>query len=288
MGYPPKVDWDTVPELGDVPDIVLAKRFSVSTSTVQRARIKRGLSKHTDWGKLPLGTMPDTEIARIYNKPVTSVASGRQALGIPAFEPERIDWDAQPLGVETDCAIALRLGVSASNVAAARTCRAIPPVNTPIRHPDIDWDAQPLGQMTDAEIAATLGTCADTVNVQRRRRGIPSFGRMGGIRPDSIDWDVIPEFGNAPDGVVAEMYGVTTTCVFKARTVRGIPPFVPQSGEVDWDAVPELGAWPDAWVADKYGVDRSAVQSARMYRGIEAAVPEKANNVAAWVTTSRK
>lgn len=288
MGVPFKVDWDTVPDLGIASDAELAKRYNVSTATVRRGRIKRGMSKRTDWSQYPLGEVSDGEIARIYGFPATSVASGRKALGIPAFDQGNVDWDAvEGLGVVPDAEIDARLGVSRGSAACARQRRLIPPCSgDAIRHPGVDWDALPLGEVIDREIAATVGCHESTVNKERRRRDIAPCGRSS-TNHSGVDWGNVSELGTAPDGVVAALYGVHAPSVYMQRVVRQIPPFAPQ-GVVDWDAVPELGVWPDAWVGDKYGVTASAAGAARMYRQIEAACPEKATRDALWANISRK
>jgi hypothetical protein len=201
-----------------------------------------------------------------------------------------IDWDAvHDLGMVPDAEIARRFGVAEPTVASARKVRMIEPANQNIlaRHRDVDWGSQPLGEVTDAEIARAIGCSKSTVNRERRIRGIPALHKNKASRVPDVDWGNVPELGNAPDGVVAEMYGVSTVSVCNHRTLRGIAPFTTPLG-VDWDNVPELGAWPDAWVAEKYGVSPGTVSQARMCRGIQPACPEFARKVTAWGVISRR
>ena len=136
-------DWDQVPDLGKVPDRVIADRLGCSLSAVHRQRKARGIPRHRpDW-----------------------------------------DSVAEDFGVVADCVIAKRLGCSNSTVGIERRRRGIAkaphhggsPRDT---HPRYDWNLAKnwWGHASDAEIAKLLGCSRNAVHLHRKRRGIPAMG----------------------------------------------------------------------------------------------------------------
>lgn len=138
-----QMDWDQEPDLGRVPDTVLARRHGVSSVAVGRARKRRGI-------------------------PVFSNGSGR-----PQGARAGIKWDQQPLGEVPDHVLAKTLGVDPTTVASARRVRGIPCL---VEKRGIDWDQEPdLGQVPDVELAKRHDVHRRTVASAREHRGIPPY-----------------------------------------------------------------------------------------------------------------
>jgi hypothetical protein len=148
----PKVDWDTVEDLGQTTDIEIAKRLGVSSYKVRTERRARGIprckppkSEGYDWDSLPLGEVSDADIARKYGLKPTSIGTARRRRGIPSFVEEgktrpdhakkNIDWDSvEDLGKVPDLVLAKRLGLSSvTSVTRARKYRGIAKYAPPTR-----------------------------------------------------------------------------------------------------------------------------------------------------------
>jgi len=85
----PETDWDSVSDLGKIPDVDIARRFGISPTAVQLARKRRGISAlnpskklSVDWDSLPLGKMIDDQIASMVGCSGSKVCIERQKRGI--------------------------------------------------------------------------------------------------------------------------------------------------------------------------------------------------------------
>jgi len=89
-----------------------------------------------------------------------------------------------------------------------------------------------------------------------------------------VDWDAVKDFGRMSDRELAAKLRCSSSAVRRQRTLRGIPPFRPDTRAkgIDWDAIPDLGEVPDAVIAERVGCKRWAVCYARQQRGIVASV----------------
>lgn len=132
--------------LGSRRDVDIAAEMGVSRERVRQWRKQRGIppfpERHRrdcrkadkiDWTKLPLGAVPDREIARQTSLCVASIIGVRRRLGIPGYAGHRekmgikgISWDELPLGKIPDAQIAKMAGTSHVAVLHARKKRKIP------------------------------------------------------------------------------------------------------------------------------------------------------------------
>lgn len=71
-----------------------------------------------DWDSMPLGEVPDVEIAKKYGVSNRGVGIARARRGIPPFG--RVNWEDQPLGEVPDRELASKLGVPVKRVSGAR------------------------------------------------------------------------------------------------------------------------------------------------------------------------
>lgn len=190
MGGKLNIDWTGV-DLGDRPDVVIAKEKGCSSSTVKRERVRQGIPACRD---------------------------------IPDRSGYKTDWKANEhqLGQKTDTDLARELGVSPATVSAVRKRRGIPPFVPPTIGDAINWDAVDLGDRNDPKIADELGVHPAIVAKARRARGIqgPRFF-------DHIEFE--KEFGikigDAPDLEISKLSGYSKSAVTKRRKDLGIPAF---------------------------------------------------------------
>lgn len=126
MEWALSIDWDSEP-LGEMSDVVLARRLEVSPRTVRRQRDARGIPtyRRVDWDLEPLGERRDEELAAELGVVRETVAMQRRARWIPPLRLG-IDWGREPLGEMTDQALADKLGVTRSAVHRQRKLRGIP------------------------------------------------------------------------------------------------------------------------------------------------------------------
>ena len=94
-----------------------------------------------NWDKVPLGSKPDTHIAKELGCYPTAVCSARKTRGIPPYEKKRYNWDEVPLGIKVDKDIAKELGCSWLSVFNVRKKRNIPAFKS-------DWDLWVEAQQT--------------------------------------------------------------------------------------------------------------------------------------------
>jgi hypothetical protein len=89
-------------------------------------------AKGINWDRMPLGTVPDTTLAKQLGVSVQVVQKARSRRDIPRFrtpghmQGSGIDWDVVGLGERPDSVVARELGVSRRHVCAERHRRRIP------------------------------------------------------------------------------------------------------------------------------------------------------------------
>lgn len=135
-----------------------------------------------NWEEIPnLGKIPDYIIAAQVNVDPCTVRSARKALGIPAIEKsnnkmwtEFFDHVAHLLGQVSDASIAKKLGVSHTWVARERRRRGIAPYQSKKK---VDWDKWIgfLGKKSDECLARLIGCDRSTVGEKRKSLGIPPY-----------------------------------------------------------------------------------------------------------------
>ncbi len=155
------------PELGRVPDRVVAHRHDTSISYVAQIRTEAGIppgrggvpkpvrDRRSDAVKVPLrklGTMPDAELARRYRLHRQSITSRRRAAGIPRYQPPAPE---------------------------PRPPRA--------PRPPPAWTSDPdIGQVPDAQIARRHALAPMSIVYWRRKLGLPKPPLKGhGKRADT-------------------------------------------------------------------------------------------------------
>lgn len=127
----PPIDWDTQP-LGEVPDIVIARRVGVSPQRVGQVRRARGcgialggeLRQYPRWACVDqfLGILPDTLIADAIGMAPHHVGNRRRKLGIPRAESGKIMRSAACRATWSldDDTLALLLDLDAETIRWAR------------------------------------------------------------------------------------------------------------------------------------------------------------------------
>jgi uncharacterized protein YidB (DUF937 family) len=206
-----------------------------------------------DWSGIPLGKMPDAEIAKQLGVPSNTVLKARRRLGTPLFpQPKKekvktgrpiIDWDSAPLGLVSDSEVARQLGVPVDSVKKARKRRGVSRAEYANLAPNIDWDAVPLGERSDPEIAAELGISAFSVRKARKVRGIAAYKKPIGERPCGIVWppieDIIAELSTQTIKQVAAKLGVKHRTLYShvskrvglVKALRGTLPKAKKTGK---------------------------------------------------------
>ncbi len=237
-----------------------------------------------DWDNLPLGEIPDPQLAKLIGCAVSTVFKNRKARGIPPCTgpaPKRrrqlqqkvkgkhIDWDAQPLGRILDATLAARLGCSVETVSRQRRKRNL-------RKVGIDWDSLPLGEVPDQELADRLDCAVSVVSRKRREKnGLPPMART----PTPVPKDL----GQVPDRELATKLGVTKQRIQQIRADLGVPSFTEFKNRrlqqkledqdqswYNWELLP-LGILPDSLLAAVYEVNVLSVRRQREKRGIPSA-----------------
>ena len=140
-----------------------------------------GRLEYFDWTQVPLGLVPDRQIARMVGCAAGWVGRVRRARDLPPAYSESlplgIDWDEQPLGRIPDALLARYLGVSSVAVGSARKRRKIACFR-PAR--SIRGTAIPLGSLPDWVLARQMGVDRACVGAARERLGITRFDRVPG------------------------------------------------------------------------------------------------------------
>jgi superfamily II DNA or RNA helicase len=207
---------DAQPEADPMAVIEQAER-ELAADPAMRERIKAKVSYNVkrvidlDWDNVPLGTVPDLQLARELGVSDTLVYSERKKRNIPSCNRWRIvdvDWKKQRLGKRTDMEVAKELGCSRGTVKNARQRLGIPPLAPARGKPkNIDWGRVELGRIPDKEAAKKLGISAARVCIERNKLGIPpavnrtSACAAGSVVPfDTMNLlELSKEFAGHPD-----------------------------------------------------------------------------------------
>lgn len=184
---PRKIDLMGQP-LGVKTDAAIAESLGICKEVVQRERMRLGIAPPpwaesfatgayksrnrpdgTAWNDLPLGVVPDRELAEQLGISISSVVAARKRRGIPPVvrKPKNrghrrdvankgIAWDEQPLGQVSDNKLASDLGVNKSTTRNARKIRGIPAfMDCPAK--GIDWNRVNWRTATVRDVVETLG-----------------------------------------------------------------------------------------------------------------------------------
>lgn len=92
LKYKSMIDWDKIEDLGQTPDVDIAKRLEVSPQAVFQARKRRDIPAvnptnrcEIDWDSVPLGQMTDEHLADILGCSGAYICKKRKARNIPPF-----------------------------------------------------------------------------------------------------------------------------------------------------------------------------------------------------------
>ena len=221
-----------------------------------------------------LGTMPDSAVARLLNRPPIAVRRRRQKLGIRPYHSSSRRWtpeEEQLLGTMPDKRLARRLKRSVETVRTRRAHKGIP-VFDPKKHWWTAEDDKLLGLRPDAQVAMLLGISEATVRYRRNQLRISLPGRLRKVTPPK-PWraEEIAMLGKASDAQVARRLGRSVTSVKTKRLRLGLA-----SSRHRWRLGQEvlLGKFPDQTLARRLGCTVKAVQARRERLGIPAPRPE--------------
>lgn len=149
-----------------MPDTDLAEKLGRGSMGVFHKRSQMGVAKFevgrwTPESLAMLGTMPDSEVAKIVGLQQPAVSRKRRNMGIGSYlqrKTAHVDWDSLPLGQDTDLAIAERLGVSEPVVKRARNARGIAPSRVIVEITNDAWEAAGLGTRSDGRSPRISGS----------------------------------------------------------------------------------------------------------------------------------
>ena len=253
------VNWDEIP-LGLISDIEIAKKYNISSSTVNHQRNKRNISKYSnkpeiDWEKYR--TLSDVKIAKIYKCRFHHVAKSRKEHNILDCRTERlrdIDW------TKSTRELCVELKMTRQTINYHKRKLGFNKYNN---LNSIDWLKQPLGKVPDRVIAEKLNVSLFVVEKNRRRLNIKSYR----VHKINIDWSKQP-LGKIPDGQIAEKLNVSRSFISKNRTRLGIKPIREiKKYNIDWSKVP-LGKEKDSVLARKLNVPYMTIRHHRISKGI--------------------
>lgn len=160
-----------------------------------------------------LGTMPDSDIAKMVPCSQTTIRYKRESKGIPAFRkfqwtPDLLDL----LGKVSDTVVAEKAGISLTTVGKKRISLGIPLHIIDIPH-------ELLGKVPDREIARRVGCHASHVGNIRQRLGIPAF------KKEIFTEDTLGMIGTMSDTDLASIIGCCRVIVSRKRAELGIPAY---------------------------------------------------------------
>ena len=127
----------------------------------------QGKKIKVDWTALPLGDVPDTQIARSLGCSASVVGVARKKMGIRDFK-RRIDWSSIPLGKFPDIEISRRVGCGIQSVRRAR--RRLGIALTCVHK--IDWKKEALSNEPTSILARRLGVSLDAVKHWRNKLAV--------------------------------------------------------------------------------------------------------------------
>jgi len=279
--------------LGKVPDTVIAKQKGIKKSVVGYRRQKLGIPVFVldplaearpmapphQWTKAEedlLGTMFDTQVAKILNIGASSVTAHRNKLGIkPKMSSDPIVWTRQmlrDLGQMPDKEFGDHYCMKSEAVKLKRMVYHIPRYGCAEPEP---WPELPdevfklLGKMYDTELEKKYGIPRNTIRTVRVLHGIPTRERVWKTL-HSWTQDDIALLGTDTDGNIARKLKIPRQQVSCRRTLLGIPAFK-RTAKVNWtqDALDKLGVIPDHIIARQLGCIKRLVTEKRKSLGIE-------------------
>lgn len=180
--------------------------------------MRRWRRVNVDWDALPLGEIPDAEVARRAGCSNGAVLYQRRKRGIDAYSTRSLDWSGHKLAGATPSELAVAFGVSIQT--AYRRLREIG-----AQRKVISWDEWPLGEFTDEFIAKCAGTSSSNVAKARKKRGIAPHAPP----TECVEWSEWPQLGKMSDADVAKMVGTRPINVKRARERRGLSRIVKES-----------------------------------------------------------
>jgi len=218
-----------------------------------------------------LGTIPDSDLAKMMGCSRASVYTRRRQLGIPrsiqSLTPvNKFVWtseiDAQ-IGTIADQQLAEKLGVTRNTVGKRRRLLGIAAKVEPLTSiwtPELDALFSTTSNM---EIARRLGISSTTVQLRRKVLNIAPYVKTEKGSQD-FQWTQEKDtlLGTASDTKLAALWGVSRGVVRSRRIQKNIPAYKPTSRWTP-EMVALLGTMSDAEIARKMGID---IQSVREHR----------------------
>lgn len=219
-----------------------------------------------------LGQVPDVVLARKARIAPETVAQERLRRGIPAFAGPgpHVVWtpemDAR-LGKESDYVIGRELKVPASCVSYRRRRKGIPAFGKGGRKPIVlpEEAYERMGKAPDVEVGKEFGVSGYVIAVLRKARGIKEH-REHRAR---IKWtpEMLARLDTDTDQAIADRYGIATNSVvrkrlqLKKRRDQFKRKWTPKEKEL-------LGKFTDADNARRLGITEAMVKSMREHEGI--------------------
>lgn len=272
---PNNIDWSTVTDLGVVSDTKIAKRLGVDKNVVRHARerlhIPSWLAASVNWSEVPVGTLPDVDLAEIFGVSPKRVSYRRRVLGIPALKTQYLTSEGVATSSRPEALIDLYW--HENNIPHQ--------FQVPVGKYLADWV---IHETTIVEYAGCIKHFQFGERYAARLREKLEFYKNQGfdtlvIYPDNlsdyspkqsptftgdlvsgdVNWSQQP-WGEMPDCELAKLLGTHTSRVRSWRVKIGVPKFVPEKR--DWSLVP-LGLKYDSEIAKDLGVCTKLVCNAR-------------------------
>ena len=214
------------PELGVVPDTVLAKKYNIDKRLIRKARVRKNIPTQTAKKRKlleedpDLGAVSDRTLAIRHNVDKSLVRLARVKKGIPPFStiPKNSPWESDAdLGQIFDWEVAEKYGVSEEIIRKARIKK-----NIPSKRSSCPWrEDSDLGNVPDSFLAEKYGVGIKAIEEARQTKKIPPFRDPGKFNGD---WDQVL-LGQMTDQHLADILNMSKTAVRSERNKRGIKPY---------------------------------------------------------------
>ncbi len=237
MTIPNKGSWHQDPDIGIVPDVVIASRYGLTRAAIGEWRKRNGIPTperliiRRPWQEDPeLGKVPDAVLGARYGVGKQTVYDYRKKHGIKIGDTRGAQQRVlQAQDRREVVALALVEDAQQSNRALSRALQVAPETVAEVRAGLGVGGYARQAQFSD-EIHELAG---QGLPVQQIASGLGiSYHRVynvlkqsGKLNLTKVDWGAEQLLGKVPDGVLAEKYGVNHTSVAQARKLRGIASF---------------------------------------------------------------
>jgi len=218
--------WDD--QLGKATDKEIAEKIGSSVAAVSMRRSKLGISAsgergaRLEWDKYDakLGTIEDKALADEIGCSIGSIAIRRKKLGIPAFNQRKsVDWEMWDEFIPdmSDTQLAKKIGCAPGSVKVRREKLGLKRFDGDLRK-KVDWVkwGPQIGVIADNDLAMMIGCTVGAINAQRKKMDVGILTEKEKVKRASAGgewakWDHM--VGKCPDGVLADLMGVTRSKV---------------------------------------------------------------------------